>query len=195
MHAVSIFTVGTGVQLLWLETFNIVASLLHSYFCVACLYFLPFLDTFCTSIADVPAWLFTKDFKGFHISLCFHFLPLLMYLTLCILDCGTMPGPDMSLGVCHLCCHLLIYTHRSICTLLHFCSPRFWFIDHTCLCKTCCFKRWLCLTLFPASKSFIWSTISSHKYLSVIWKKRGSFEKDPDWEPQKATNLGYGFHS
>lgn len=131
MHAASIFTVGTGIQLPWLEAHSIYSHkpVTFSFLCCLPLFCSPFL-TF-SVIVDVPGLPFTKSFKGFHVSLCSHSLPLLVYLTLCILDSGTMSGPDMSLGVCYLCCRLLIYTHLPISTLWHSCSSRFWFIDYT----------------------------------------------------------------
>ena len=120
----------------WKHVQYTVTSLLP-YFCVACLSFLPLSWHFLYLIADVPALPFAKGLKGFHISLCFHALPLLIYLTLCIFDSRTMWGPAMSLGVWHLCCYPLVYTHPSIGTPLHFCSLRFRFIDHLHLSKAC----------------------------------------------------------
>lgn len=95
-----------------------VTSLLHSHPTVflvllASLFF-PFFNIFCILQLVFRALCSLKVSKN-----CVS-LPLLIYLTLCTSDCGATSSLGMNLGVYHLSCLFLIYTHLSIYAVLCF---------------------------------------------------------------------------
>lgn len=95
-----------------------VTSLFHSHSTVflvllASLFF-PFFNIFCISQLVFQALCSLKVSKN-----CAS-LPLLTYLTLCTSDRGATSSLSMNLGVYHLSCLFLIYTHLSIYAVLFF---------------------------------------------------------------------------